>query len=670
MESFEDTQRQLRLALIAIGVIIPIGVLGYMVLEDLSFSDAIWITIITLGTIGYGDLVPRSLEGRIFTIILIFGGLGSVAIGAQAAIELLVSPNIRSIRQRRRAERKIRQLNKHFIICGEGELVERTITYILKRVELRLENQREAIAEALDQTLNAYFGGESRGPLAAIREVIRRILLAYRFKRHNAQTILDVMVIITTDEAYARSLATRGILVINDDPTDDRTLRKANITRARAMMIILENDVDALLTVLTARARSSNLYITAATHEDSIGFKITRVGANNVLTPFDVAGQFLNNATLRPAVNAFYNSIIFDQKASEQIVQLHLSEDSAWIGRSLGELNLRERFKTGVIGLRMDYGRFFYAPDDHYVFQQGDIVLAVTPGRFIPQLQADCCPSGSSIPDTPNWQRLPFKHRPIMGEKAHSLIEVDALVDKMQSHYIICGSGPVVHAALDHLNPERPFVVVSMDQRLITDMQKRGFLVIHGDPTQEETLMHAGVDRALAIMVSLDDRGRSVLTTLIARTLNRELLIVATALTDDMIPRLRRAGADRVVTPFRIAAQFVLLATTRPVVSDFLQHVLFNHEAGIETTELYIQDDSPWIGKTIDELDLGNQYRAFVIGIRLPTGRFIYAPPLSYQVNIGEVLIAITPMQHADTIRLIAHGGVSHRPRTLRHSKG
>lgn len=666
MDSLDQTRRQLRFALFAVAVLFPVGVIGYMVFERLPFLDAVWITIITLGTIGYGDLVPTTDAGRIFTIFLIFFGLGAVALVAQASIEFLASPHIRALRTRRRAEVRIQSLTGHFIICGEGELVNRTINYLQHRSELRQENQRQAISDAIDQRLQHWFGAEPNRIQAWTYQYIRRLLVSLKLRVLNAQTLLDMLVIITADADYASALRQRGLLVINDDPTDDRTLRRASITRARALMVMLENDAEALLVVLTARSRSSNLYITVATIQDDIGRKIVRVGANNVLPPLEIAGQFLNNATLRPAVNDYYNSILFDQRASEQIVQLFLGETSSWIDQSLGQLQLRHRFDAGIIGIRMEHGRFYYAPDDNYVFQVGDTVMVVAPGRNIPALQADCCGATSSIPDNPNWQRLPQKHQIRMGGHTYSMTDSTQSIQGMDKHYIICGSGPVLQAALDRLDPERPFVVLSDDQRLITEMQKRGFRIVLGDFSNDDVLLSAGIDRALALMLSEDDRGKAVLTTVTSRALNRNLLIVATAATDDMVPRLRRAGADRIVSPFRIAAQFVLLATLRPTVSDFLQYVLYNFESGIETTELYMQDDSPWIDQRIRDLNLGDLYRAFVIGVRSTTGRFVYAPSEDYRISMGEVLIVITPMRHADTIRLIAHGGHSHRPRSLR----
>jgi voltage-gated potassium channel len=144
------------------------------------------------------------------------------------------------------------------------------------------------------------------------------------------------------------------------------------------------------------------------------------------------------------------------------------------------------------------------------------------------------------------------------------------------------------------------------------------------------------------------------------------LLITATAQHETMIPKLRRAGADRVVTPFQEAAQFTLLATTRPAVSDFLQFVVYNYHAQIETTELYMQDDSPWIGSTIDDLKLASKFKAGVIGVRKADGRYHYAPSSQFTLKQDEVLIVVTPMKHADELRTLAHGSVTRRPTSLR----
>ena len=98
----------------------------------------------------------------------------------------------------------------------------------------------------------------------------------------------------------------------------------------------------------------------------------------------------------------------------------------------------------------------------------------------------------------------------------------------------------------------------------------------------------------------------------------------------------------------------MLLSTTRPEIANFLQHVLYNEITGIETAELYMEDDSPWIGSTIRDLSLIDALSALAW---LASGRpkdlgFEYAPPLDYVIQPYEVLIVITPMQYFDEMRV------------------
>ena len=122
----------------------------------------------------------------------------------------------------------------------------------------------------------------------------------------------------------------------------------------------------------------------------------------------------------------------------------------------------------------------------------------------------------------------------------------------------------------------------------------------------------------------------------------KRLLITATAPSDDMFDKLERAGADRVVSPFHVAARFILLSSTRPDISDFINAIIFNYMTGLETTELYMETTSPWIGQTVGSLNLQDQFQAGIIGIRLADKQnFVYAPTHDYvieqnQVNAGE----------------------------------
>src|SRR4029078_9066438 len=118
MNSFQETQRQIRIAIVAIAIIFAIGLAGFMLIEKLTLLDSIWLTVITLATIGYGDIVAHSPAGRLFTILLILVGLGAVPYGLQATAGFFLSPGVRDLRQRRRTQHHIDNLKNHFIICG------------------------------------------------------------------------------------------------------------------------------------------------------------------------------------------------------------------------------------------------------------------------------------------------------------------------------------------------------------------------------------------------------------------------------------------------------------------------------------------------------------------------------------------------------------------------
>ncbi len=666
MDSFQESRRQIRIALVGIVIILLVGVVGFMLIEKMSPIESLWFTVVTLSTIGYGDIQVESIAGRTFTIFLILIGLGVVGFGLQAAATFMISPAVRDLRQNRRIQSKIDKLENHYIICGVGELVDRTIGYVLHRAESHRQHHHEQTYKPVDDFLDRIFGDDAEGHYVRLRGLLHRMFLFFvrLFKR--SQTLLDVVVVITTDSAYADRLRHTGLLVVKGEPTDDAVLEQAGIRYAQAIMVMLDDDTETLFATLTAHSHNPNMHITAATLEEELTEKMTRAGANSVIAPYDVAGNFLNNATLRPAVNDFFNSILFDQISHYHANQLHLPRNSPWVGQRLGNIQLRERFNASVIGLRRRDGHFLYVPDDNHRLQQNEVLVIVAPLSQYQLIQD--AGSGNIAPESfidrhrlmlPPMDYLTSKH-------SYTLDEAEVAIQEMADHFVICGSGRIARNAINKLNPERPFVIISDDEHYTTELLRRGFRVIQGAPTHEKTLLRAGVNRAQAIMVAIENKADRVLTVLISRSLSDRILITATAGSDDMRPKLLRAGADRVVRPFHTAAQFVLLATTAPVVNDFLQYVLFNYQVGLETTELYMEDDSPWIGKTVGALQLVDQFQAGVIGIRKSNGSYIYAPPNDYVIKRREVLIVITPMEHSDELRESAHGSQTKRPRTLR----
>ena len=663
-----DVRRQFRAAAILIVVILPVGIAGYMFLEDKSLFEAFYLTIITLTTIGYGDIVPQSEIGRVFTLGLVFAGLGALAFFLSSSFALLFSAEAMARRRNIRIRQAIAKLNRHYIICGSGEMVDKTIGYVLNGVRIRRLQHQVASYAPIERRLNRILGKPKQGRFQRLRQLLQQLFIVYhdRFAEHT--TLLDLIVVVTDDHDYAERLRSASILVVGGDPTDDDSLLAAGIGRARAIMVMLDQDTESLLTVLTARNLNPRLYVTAAAIEEVLKLKMIRAGANVALAPYEVAAQFLNSATLRPAVNDFFSSILFDQETQHQITQLELEDDSPWIGKRISELDLSARYDAGIIGIRLDTSDFVHAPGSSRVLKEDEILLGVAPGPAIPALQRACRPQQGRDERRPaTFQRLVQSRESKRLDRILSPEECEAAIQDMSKHFVICGDDHIIESAVRFLDPSRPFVLLSNDEELTEQWLGRGFRVIHGDTTREAVLKKAGVGRAQAIMISIGDKAAAVLTVLSARSVSKSLLISVTATTDDMIEKLRRSGADRVVSPFHVAAQFVLLSTTRPEIADFLQHVLYNEITGLETAELYMEGDSPWIGKTIRGLALTLRFQAGVIGIRQAKSRnFIYAPPLTHVIQPHEVLIVVTPMQYFDQMRADATGHADKRPATLR----
>ena len=662
-----DVRRQFRAAAILIFIVVPIGIAGFALIEGMSVFDAIYLTIITLTTIGYGDFTPKTELGRLFTLVLVGAGMSALLFFLSSSFALLFSAEAMARRRLFTTRKKIQNLNSHYIICGAGEMVDKTIGYVLHGAEVRRRQHRENAYLPIERRISRLFGPPERGRLGGLRRLAHRLFVLYHNNFVDHVTLLDVLVVVTDDAEYAERLRSAGILVIDGDPSDDDDLLAAGVARAKAIMVMLNQDAESLLTVLSARNLNPRLYITAAAVEEELKLKMIKAGANAVLAPYEVAAQFLNSATLRPAVNDFFNSILFEQERQHQITQLELEDDSPWIGQRISDLALREQFDAGILGIRLESGDFAHAPGGGRVLQEDEILLAVAPGPMIPVIQRHCRPRGRNEMRFASFQRLAPERQSKRLEEVNSLEASENAIASMAKHFVICGNDHIIQGAVRFLDPSRPFVLISNDEAVTRGWLERGFRVIHGNPAKEITLKKAGIERAQAIMISIQDKAAAVLSVLSARAISKSLLISVTAPTDDMIDKLQRSGADRVVSPFHVAAQFVLLSTTRPEIADFLQHVLYNEITGLETAEFYMEDDSPWIGKTLRDLALGQRYRAGVVGVRRANRKeFLYAPPPDYVPQPHEVLIVITPMEFFDEMRANATGHKDKRPATLR----
>ena len=168
-------------------------------------------------------------------------------------------------------------------------------------------------------------------------------------------------------------------------------------------------------------------------------------------------------------------------------------------------------------------------------------------------------------------------------------------------HYLVCGYGRMGQQIVRDLRARNEtFVVIEQDPEIIELLLSENILHVIGDATQDEVLHAAGIDRAVGLVSALEADANNVMTVLTAREINPKLFIVARAATSAVENRLRRAGADRVVSPYEIGGHRMALALLRPAVHDLLNRI-FNvgDNMDMDVGQISIKASSPLAGQTI-----------------------------------------------------------------------
>ena len=215
-------------------------------------------------------------------------------------------------------------------------------------------------------------------------------------------------------------------------------------------------------------------------------------------------------------------------------------------------------------------------------------------------------------------------------------------IRQLEGHYIISGFCRIGRQIVRDMDlRSHTFVIVDNDQGKLQELRQGGYLYIEGDATQDDTLQRAGVEQAAGFVAALNSDADNVLAVLTARGLNEDLQIVARAGNERVVAKLERAGADRVVSPYAIGGHRLALSILQPTVHDFFTHVFNVEQPEVDIGEMLIRDDSDFVGRSIAECNLRQQWDLSVIGIRRVTGRFAISPDAQRPLEAGETLILI-----------------------------
>lgn len=326
-----DPVRQFQLSLLLLLGLMLVGVVGYHYLEGMPWVDGAYMTIITLTTVGFGEVYPLSPAGRLFTMMLILLGVGVSAYAVSNAVEIIVGNSLWISMGERQMQQRIDGMQGHYIVCGYGRM------------------------------------GRA---------------IVHEFERRG-----EPFVVVDNAEALHTQLLEADVTHIIGDATHDETLLRAGVERAGGLLAVVDSDGDNVLIVLSARGLNPTIKIVARAASEEMEGKLKRAGADQVTSPYEIGGQRMAFAMVRPAVYKFLDTAVYSEALHIEMGQLQVRTASPLVGLSLRQCNLRSRWGASVVAIVTRDGQTIISPDPMRRIDVGDILIVVAPSENMSRLE-------------------------------------------------------------------------------------------------------------------------------------------------------------------------------------------------------------------------------------------------------------------------------------------
>ncbi len=219
-------------------------------------------------------------------------------------------------------------------------------------------------------------------------------------------------------------------------------------------------------------------------------------------------------------------------------------------------------------------------------------------------------------------------------------------VEKLRGHYLICGHGRMGDILCEELQREgAPFVVIEADPEQAELLIEKGYRVVLGDATEDAVLKKAGVTRAKGLVAVVSNNVNNLYITLSAREMCRQenpgLYILARATDNAACEKIRRAGADRVISPYAIGGMRIVQALLRPSVYDFVDVATQSSGLDLMFEQLVVGDRSGLGGVALKDSGIRSGYDVIVIAIKRPSGQMVFNPGPNVTLETGDELIVL-----------------------------
>jgi len=300
-------------------IVVAFGVAGYEIIEGWDLLDSLYMVMMTITTVGYGEPHPLSSAGRVFSILLMVGGIGGALYALTGIVQYVVEGNIGAAWEKRKMKNRIEALKGHFILCGFGR----------------------------------------------VGEEIARV-----FRSEDVP-----FVIIDNRPDCLERLAKSEYVFIGGDATRDEVLKEAGIERARGLIAAVGTDVDNTYITLSARGLCRDLYIEARASTPEAVTKLERSGADRVIMPHAIGGSRMAMLALRPAVVDFVDKVIFSRGHQMLLENVDVKENSRLAGLTVKDV--RDRTRVTTLAVQKKNQTLIPNPSGEEVVEVGDQLFVV-----------------------------------------------------------------------------------------------------------------------------------------------------------------------------------------------------------------------------------------------------------------------------------------------------
>lgn len=351
-QKYQILQRELRLGIFALISLIIMGTLWYMICEDWDWTDALYMTVITLSTVGFGETNPLDNNGRLFTISLIAMGLVVIGYIVNRFTEAFIQGYFQEGAKRRQQRRMIDSLMGHYILCGFGRTGR----------QIALEFEAEGIA----------------------------------------------FVILDLSENSVEEAKELGYQAILGDATLDATLQEVGITKADCIVAALPTDAENLYIVLSAKSLNPEVRAIARANTGDAIKKLQRGGADAVISPYITGGKRMAAAALRPQVMDFVDGILTGTDRSFYMEELLVDQDTCpYIGATLRDAKLRAQSGALIVAIRRVDGELIPGPMADTMICSGDVFICMGTAEQLRTLNKILSPLKSQLSRLPKAKQLP-----------------------------------------------------------------------------------------------------------------------------------------------------------------------------------------------------------------------------------------------------------------------